>query len=742
MHSIARGVALCSIVALGACAPRPGPSSLLTLRRVVLNQSGSGYFERTGRVTDDRLALRLRSHEVDDVLATLTVIERGAGAGRAAVAAGVPHGSSGGSINLDLRFADRRARDLMVAYAVPTANWQTTYRVVMPERQGGPALLQVWALVHNSSDEDWNRVELTLATGAPLSFAFHLRNPTFAARPDASGSTTTQVAYGAVTSETTARGRGGVSIHAYDPGPGSAALGGADRDGDRIPDHLDRCINEPETYNGTSDEDGCPDRGQVVIEESQLRILDRISFRARSAELEGNSTAILQAVAATIQNNPQIRVLEVEGHASEDEPNPWPLSVDRASAVRARLVALGVPAVRLRTTFFGATRPISPGATPRAREQNRLVTFNIVPDDGERSNTTPRGSVTVSAAAANAGAQASASQFEGAARFTVAEPVSINAGSAALVTLASREIAGEDVYLFRPEPAAPASSMHPYRAARLRNSLGLALMPGPVALFSQGTFAGQGILRRIEDGETAFVPYSIDSSTRVSVEPSDRTAPLRVVSATRTELVLEDTQIHTTRFNISAGAQSASRIFLRHDHLPGYESRGLPPGSEAGTEADIVPIPLTAGQESTIAIEQRRNTRRTASLLEDLQTDLEPYLRGSSDAVRQQLRAILDQRAALARAEREARELREQLTDVSDRNNELRESLRTLTAVTDATRVALRTQLTQQLQASVARGATLSSELAARTVTASTVRTQLIEALRALRIEEQPGPTQ
>ena len=56
-------------------------------------------------------------------------------------------------MSLDLRLPDARPRDLMVAYAVPTANWQATYRVVLPDHEGSPALLQIWALLHNSSDE-------------------------------------------------------------------------------------------------------------------------------------------------------------------------------------------------------------------------------------------------------------------------------------------------------------------------------------------------------------------------------------------------------------------------------------------------------------------------------------------------------------------------------------------------------------------------------------------------------------
>lgn len=52
----------------------------------------------------------------------------------------------------------------------------------------------------------------------------------------------------------------------------SSLASSVDRDGDGIPDQVDRCPNEPETFNGIDDEDGCPDRGRVVIESNNIMI--------------------------------------------------------------------------------------------------------------------------------------------------------------------------------------------------------------------------------------------------------------------------------------------------------------------------------------------------------------------------------------------------------------------------------------------------------------------------------------
>ena len=48
----------------------------MQLHRVILYQNGIGYFERTGHIGGDTIHLRLARGELDDVLKTLTVIDR------------------------------------------------------------------------------------------------------------------------------------------------------------------------------------------------------------------------------------------------------------------------------------------------------------------------------------------------------------------------------------------------------------------------------------------------------------------------------------------------------------------------------------------------------------------------------------------------------------------------------------------------------------------------------------------
>ncbi|MCP3100975.1 hypothetical protein LZ198_19050 [Myxococcus sp. K15C18031901] len=72
-------------------------------------------------------------------------------------------------------------RDLFVSYVIEAPVWKTSYRILLDE--GEPPLLQGWALVDNTGDEDWVDVELALVAGLPVSFVHDLYSPRYMQRP-------------------------------------------------------------------------------------------------------------------------------------------------------------------------------------------------------------------------------------------------------------------------------------------------------------------------------------------------------------------------------------------------------------------------------------------------------------------------------------------------------------------------------------------------------------------------------
>jgi len=158
-----------------------------------------------------------------------------------------------------------------------------------------------------------------------------------------------------------------------------------DNDADRIPDVDDQCPNEPETYNGKDDQDGCPDQGDVVLTGTDIKILKKVYFEYDSAKIKEVSYVILDAVAATINNNPQIERIAVQGHADErgDDDYNLRLTADRAASVVTYLIKKGVKATKLTSMGYGENCPMDPGHNEAAWEKNRRVEFKVLVVDGQ-----------------------------------------------------------------------------------------------------------------------------------------------------------------------------------------------------------------------------------------------------------------------------------------------------------------------------------------------------------------------
>jgi hypothetical protein len=73
-------------------------------------------------------------------------------------------------------------RTIRLSYTLEAPVWKATYRIILGE-EGKPPLIQGWAVVDNTQDEDWENVRLSLVAGLPVSFVHDLYTPRYIRRP-------------------------------------------------------------------------------------------------------------------------------------------------------------------------------------------------------------------------------------------------------------------------------------------------------------------------------------------------------------------------------------------------------------------------------------------------------------------------------------------------------------------------------------------------------------------------------
>ncbi|MGA2724687.1 MAG: DUF4139 domain-containing protein [Bryobacteraceae bacterium] len=78
---------------------------------------------------------------------------------------------------------DAREREVVASYMIPAPVWKSSYRLIFGA--SGQPVLEGWAIVDNTTGEDWTKVQLSLVSGRPISFVSQLYAPKYVDRPTA-----------------------------------------------------------------------------------------------------------------------------------------------------------------------------------------------------------------------------------------------------------------------------------------------------------------------------------------------------------------------------------------------------------------------------------------------------------------------------------------------------------------------------------------------------------------------------
>ena len=134
-----------------------------------------------------------------------------------------------------------------------------------------------------------------------------------------------------------------------------------DNDKDGVADKKDMCPAEPETMNGIKDDDGCPDTGGAIIAkvDGDRLIVERMpTMKGNALSLQGTLIVDQIAMLMNVHNEVSKWLLAMSQPVQAD-------AAKLADAVKARLIAKGVPEERLQ--IVGAQGPPKIGGVVQER---------------------------------------------------------------------------------------------------------------------------------------------------------------------------------------------------------------------------------------------------------------------------------------------------------------------------------------------------------------------------------------
>ena len=112
-----------------------------------------------------------------------------------------------------------------------------------------------------------------------------------------------------------------------------------------------------------------------LIQDGKI-IANGIRFDVGKATIRPESMGIINEIVDLMKENSDLN-FSIEGHTDSDgdEAFNMKLSEDRALAVKAKMVTMGIDENRMKTKGCGESQPLSDNSTPEGKANNRRVEF-------------------------------------------------------------------------------------------------------------------------------------------------------------------------------------------------------------------------------------------------------------------------------------------------------------------------------------------------------------------------------
>lgn len=123
-------------------------------------------------------------------------------------------------------------------------------------------------------------------------------------------------------------------------------------------------------------------------------------------------------------------------------------------------------------------------------------------------------------------------------QYSIGDPVTLPHDQSAMLPIVDQPIQGDRVSIYNEAVL----DRHPLAGVRLRNTTGLHLMGGPIALFEGGTYAGEAEMEDLAPGGERLLSYAVDLDTEVSVRSESHAESITRMRVSRGTLIIVRTQ--------------------------------------------------------------------------------------------------------------------------------------------------------------------------------------------------------
>jgi hypothetical protein len=557
-------------------------------------------------------------------------------------------------------------RNLFVSYISEVPIWKTTYRIVLPSKEGKKPLLQGWAIVDNTVGEDWNDVELSLVAGAPHSFIQQLSEPYYGRRPVVDLPESVQLSPQTHTA-TLLGGNGRLSGQVTDAS--GAVIAGA---GVALKNENGGVI------------------AQTSTDSSGQYSFDGIAAGNYRAEIQRIGFKKIELMALNVSPGENVVNSQLQVGASTEtvEVSASTANVSTGSEQLSALSAYGKLGVANRprsSTGFGAGEAggVSGGTMGGAPASGRNFQALAMLAPGTVENSIAQ----LNAAANGAGL---GDLFE----YKLKDRVTLRKNQSALVPIAQTNIEAEKVSLWNGTSGAG----RPLRAIWVKNTSPLTFDGGSFSVLDNEVFAGEGLTDPLKPGERRLLSYASDLGILVEAVQNSRPQHVTLAKISNGVLTQVSEEEQRTLYTVRNQEDSARTLVVEHPARPGWKlKKGAQEPEEQSPGTYRFRVGLAAKATSTLPIEEVRPVSAIYQVADLGPDQVQLFLKNGAltAELAAALQKITTQKAVVQKLEQEMEDRQKDIDRIVDDQGRLRENMKALRG--SAEEKALLQRYTKQL---------------------------------------------
>ena len=358
----------------------------------------------------------------------------------------------------------------------------------------------------------------------------------------------------------------------------------------------------------------------------------------------------LEAIAKKITASNKDIVIEAHGVSLED-------ANQKGEAARNKLIDEGVPAKRIKMN-------------PQAGGSG-LRLLAVAAGSAETAKAPPAAHMSTSDTPV------------GESHFMADRPMNVKAGSSAMVAMVHSETDGGVVYLFDPI-SDRGDKRFAFKSVKLTNPTADTLEPGPVTVYGDGRFIGEGITEPVPPKASVVVPFALDRQIVVEEADTQKDKIAKLMTAQRGVVTVELQHRRSQTYTVTSRLDRPAKVFVRHRTDEGWTIAEAPPKSLKVGDSQLYEVDLTPFGTQYVTIAETTPLERSLQLGSDEALGLMKVYIEEPDAspeLKKQIENVLaTHRDAVDLVDKIAT-MHDQLAEYRERSGELHAQLVTLKMV-------------------------------------------------------------